>query len=213
MEVDMSGDGQSIKEVNMMRSHIPTTYVDMIGEGIITNKTKNNNLLEGDDVLSRMMMILKLEIKLGQLFKICPQLMKMMERSLMKMKTNRMTDVCKVNTIKDEDFEEVIPIVQVWIGKFEIRNVLLDGGSSVNIISRSLRKKLKLKKLQLTSFVVHMVDQWKVQPLGLIWNLKINLAGFVYKISAIVLKLENGVQAYSMLLGRSWLKQTKVHHN
>jgi hypothetical protein len=129
------------------------------------------------------------------------------------MKTNRMTDVCKVNTIKDEDFEEVIPIVQVWIGKFEIRNVLLDGGSSVNIISRSLRKKLKLKKLQLTSFVVHMVDQWKVQPLGLIWNLKINLAGFVYKISAIVLKLENGVQAYSMLLGRSWLKQTKVHHN
>jgi hypothetical protein len=40
--------------------------------------------------------------------------------------TNQMTDVCKVNTIKVEDFDEPIPIVQVRIGKFEIRNVLLD---------------------------------------------------------------------------------------
>jgi hypothetical protein len=38
MEIDMSGDGQLIKEVDMMRNHIPTTYVDMIGKGIITNK-------------------------------------------------------------------------------------------------------------------------------------------------------------------------------
>jgi hypothetical protein len=51
MEVDMSEDGQSIKKVDMMRSHIPTLYVDMIGEGITTNKVEDNNLLEGDDVI------------------------------------------------------------------------------------------------------------------------------------------------------------------
>ncbi len=37
-----------------------------------------------------------------------------------------MTDVCKVNTVKVEDFDEPIAIFQVRIGKFEIRNVLLD---------------------------------------------------------------------------------------
>jgi hypothetical protein len=213
MEVDMNGDGQSTKEVNMMRSHIPTTYVDMTREGIITNKIKDNNLLEGDDVLPKMMMTLKLKIKLGQLLKICPHLMKMMEKSLMKMKTNQMTDVCKISIVKAKDFDEPIPIVQVRIDKFEIRDVLLDGGSGVNIVSKSLRKKLGVRKPQLASFVVHMANQRKVQPMGLIRNLKINLASCVYKILVIVLKMENGVEAHSMLLGRPWLKQTKVHHN
>jgi hypothetical protein len=58
-----------------------------------------------------------------------------------------------------------------------------------------------------------MVDQWKVQPMGLIRNLKINLAGFVYKNLVTMLKMENGVEAYSMLLGRPWLRQTKAHQN
>ncbi len=48
--------------------------------------------------------------------------------------------------MKVEDFDEVMPIVQVWVGKFEIRDVLLDDGSSVNIISKSLRKSFGLKR-------------------------------------------------------------------
>jgi len=139
--------------------------------------------------------------------------MKMIEKSLMKMKMNQVTNVCKVNIIKVEDFDEVIPIVQVRIGKFEVRHVLLDGGSSVNIISESLKKKLGLKKPQLASFVVHMANQRKVQSMGLIQNLKIDLVACVYKILVTILKMENGVEAYFMFLGRPWLKQVKVHHN
>jgi hypothetical protein len=58
-----------------------------------------------------------------------------------------------------------------------------------------------------------MVDQRKAQPLGLIRNLKINLGSYVYKTLATTLNMENGLEAYSMLLGRSWLKQTKENHN
>jgi hypothetical protein len=54
-----------------------------------------------------------------------------------------------------------------------------------------------------------MVDQRKVQPL--IRNLKIDLVGYVYQISITILNMENGIEAYSMLLGRLWLKQAKVH--
>jgi hypothetical protein len=56
-----------------------------------------------------------------------------------------------------------------------------------------------------------MVDQRKVQPL--IRNFKIDLASCVYKISIIILNLENGIETYSMLMGRPWLKQAKTHHN
>jgi hypothetical protein len=39
--------------------------------------------------------------------------MKMMEKSLMKMKTNQVTDVSKFSTIKAEYFDEAILVVQV----------------------------------------------------------------------------------------------------
>jgi hypothetical protein len=58
-----------------------------------------------------------------------------------------------------------------------------------------------------------MVDQWKVYIIGLIKNLKINLAGCDYKNFVIMLNMENGVEAYSMLLGQPWLKLARVHHN
>jgi hypothetical protein len=52
-----------------------------------------------------------------------------------------------------------------------------------------------------------------IKVIGLIRNLKINLTGCDYKISVIVLNMENGVEAYSMLLGWPWLKLTRDHHN
>jgi hypothetical protein len=104
---------------------------------------------------------LKLEVKLGQLMKICPRLKGMVEKSLIKMREDQVVDVCKVTT-KVEDFDEAMSIVQVQVGKFEIRDVLLDDGFDVNIISESLRKKLGLKRTQLAPLVVLMVYQRKV---------------------------------------------------
>jgi hypothetical protein len=104
-------------------------------------------------------------------------------------------------------------VVQVRIGKFGVRDVLLDGRCGVNIISKSLRKKVGLRNPQLAPFVVRMVDQKKAQPLGLIRKLKIYLGGYVYKTLVTTLNMEHRIEAYSMLLGQSWLKQTKAHHN
>jgi hypothetical protein len=95
---------------------------------------------------TKVIMNSKLEMKLGQLMRICPQLKRVVERSLIKMKEDQVAYVCKV-TKKVEDFDEVMPVIQVWVGKFEIRDVLLDNGSNVNIIFESLKKKLGLKKL------------------------------------------------------------------
>ncbi len=61
--------------------------------------------------------------------------------------------------MKIKDFDEAMSIVQVWIQKFGVQNVLLDGRFGVNIISENLRKKVGLQKLQPTSFVVRMADQ------------------------------------------------------
>jgi len=54
---------------------------------------------------------------------------------------------------------------------------------------------------QLAPSVIKM-DQWKVHPIGLIHYLKFDLVICVSKISVIVLNVENGMEACSMLLGR-----------
>jgi hypothetical protein len=48
-----------------------------------------------------------LEVKLGQLMIIYPQLKGMVEKSLIKMKEDQVVDVCKITT-KVEDFDEVL---------------------------------------------------------------------------------------------------------
>lgn len=57
-----------------------------------------------------------------------------------------------------EDFDEVMLVVQVHVGRFGVRDVLLDNESNVNIISKSLRKKVELRKPKPTPFVVRMAD-------------------------------------------------------
>jgi hypothetical protein len=114
-------------------------------------------------------------------------------------------NVCKITNTNIEHFDEIMLVLQVLFGKYGVKDMLLDGGSNVNNILESLRKKLGLKRPQLAPFVM-MVDKWKVQLIGFIRNLKIDLINYVYKISIIVLNMEHGIEAYSMLLIKPWLK-------
>ncbi len=63
-------------------------------------------------------MNLKLEVKLGQLLKICEQLR--LRKYLLKMKELQVTDVCKVTIMKIIFFDETMLVVQVQVGKFGI---------------------------------------------------------------------------------------------
>jgi hypothetical protein len=110
------------------------------------------------------------------------------------------------------NFDEVMPIVQISIGNCEIMDVLLDGGFGINIIFKHMQRKLGLKKQQSVPFMVRMINQGKVQLVNLIRNFKINLARCTFKISVTALQMEDTPKAYSMLLRRPWLKQAKAHH-
>ncbi len=81
-----------------------------------------------------------------------------MTKSLLKMGEVQIANVYKITTTKVEDFDEAIPVVQVRVGKFRVKDVLLNDKSSVNIIFESLKKKLVLRKPKLAPFIVRMVD-------------------------------------------------------
>jgi hypothetical protein len=70
-------------------------------------------------------------------------------------------NVCKITNTKIEHFNEAMSVLQVWVWKYGKKNMLLNGGSNVNNILESLRKKLGLKRPQLGPLVIMMVDKWK----------------------------------------------------
>jgi hypothetical protein len=65
-----------------------------------------------------------------------------LEIPLTRTKGRDVTNVCKVTTTKVEDFDEAMPIIQIRIRKLGVKDVLLDGGLRVNIISKGDRKKI-----------------------------------------------------------------------
>ncbi len=85
-------------------------------------------------------------------------------------------------------------IIQVQIGKNTIKDVFLDGGFGVNIITKQLRLKLRLPKS-------------KHAP----YNMRIYVHGIHY-ITTFTIFQNNVIDySHSMLLGRPWLGMLKWH--
>jgi hypothetical protein len=103
-------------------------------------------------------------------------------------------------------------VIQVQNGKNTIQNVLLDGGSKVNIITKQLKLKLELPKPKLAPYNLRMVDQPTTKLMGLIKDLKIYVHDILYITTFIVLHNSVVYSNYSML-ERPWLKDVKMAHD
>jgi hypothetical protein len=77
-------------------------------------------------------------------------------------------------------------IIQVQVRKNFIKDVLLDGGSGVNIIMEKLRVQLRLSKPKLAPYNLHMAIQTITKPLGLVKDLKTLVHGIPYVVTFIV---------------------------
>ncbi len=89
--------------------------------------------------------------------------------------------------------------------------MLLDGAFRVNIIIEQLRLRLGLPKPKFAQYNLRMENQITTKLVGLIRDLNI----YVHNIPYIIMftMFQNSVVDfnYSMLLGRPWLRNAKVH--
>ncbi len=74
-------------------------------------------------------------------------------------------------------------VIRVHVTKNFIKDVFLDGGFGINIMTERLHVQLRLFKPKPTSYNLHMVDQTIAKPLGLIKVLKIYVHGIPYIIT------------------------------
>jgi hypothetical protein len=92
-----------------------------------------------------------MEVKLGNLIKIYPQLQKILQGFFYRWKKN-MYHMCKVGTHHKNDFDEVMPIVQVSITNCEIMDILLDYDSRMNIpVLKMFEEEVRLEEASFTT--------------------------------------------------------------
>jgi hypothetical protein len=102
-------------------------------------------------------------------------------------------------------------LIQVYIKKNAIEDVLLDGGYGVNIITKQLRLR-GLPKPKPTPYNLRMANQTTTKLVGLIKDLKIYIHGIPYITMFTVLQ-NNVVDSNYSMLGRPWLRDVKVAHD
>jgi len=92
-------------------------------------------------------------------------------------------------------------VIQVQVGENIVENILLDGGSNVNIMTKELWKMLGLPNYKLTPYTLWMVDKPSPNRLDLSKISKSKTHGIPYIATFTVMKNNVLDSIYSMLLG------------
>jgi hypothetical protein len=100
-------------------------------------------------------------------------------------------------------------MIQVQVGKNFIEDVLLDGDSRVNNITKKLRVQLGLSKPKPALYNLHMVNQTIAKPLGFIKDVRIIVNIIPYVVSFTIIQSSMLNSSYFMLLGFPWLRDLK----
>ena len=108
--------------------------------------------------------------------------------------------------------DEQNPSIKVILYGQEIGNVIIDGGSGVNVINKTTCEKLGITEWEACPFWLRMADTSTVRPIGLLRQLDVIIGGHSFQISAVILQLETQ-GAYPLLLGRPWLKTANIKQN
>ena len=108
--------------------------------------------------------------------------------------------------------DEQRPLIKVIIRRQEVAKTIADGGLGVNVINKTTCDKLGITKWDACPFWLRMVDTSTIRPLRLIRQLDVILVGHTFQLLTMVLHLD-AQEAYTLLLGRPWLKTANIKQN
>lgn len=93
-----------------------------------------------------------------------------------------------------------LPVISLTIGGTTVTDVLLDGGSRVNVSTEDESKPIGLPMPVAAPFKLKMVDDKLSQPFGLLGDVKIQIHDIIYTVTFTVIKCEDIKSDYKMLL-------------
>ena len=96
--------------------------------------------------------------------------------------------------------------IEVMMVDKVIPNVLVDGGSRLNILLELTIKRLGLSLTGPSPFIINMANQSLAVPLGMMKDCRNSTGGDQYVVTFNVIKMHSNKDIFFLLLGRPWLR-------
>ena len=162
-----------------------------------------------DKILESVMNHTKANISIGKLLEIALYCNKRVMAAL-NSQEGELEKPTSTYQVTAKAFDKEMPMISIIVKNRRVPNVLIDGGSGVNIITDTLRRKLGLKP---APFTIEMANQRKVMPKGIIRDVRLDVGGIVIRTTLTVIDMVSTEDSYSLLLGKPWLKEAQAQHD
>jgi hypothetical protein len=150
---------------------------------------------------------LKADITFGQLLEISPVARKTLKDGMPVNRRIRKVKTRVAARIQSRGGRDVKAIeIEVNIVDKVVPNVLVDGGSSLNILPEHTMKKLGLGLTGPSPLIINMANQSSTTPLGMIKDCRMTTGGEEYLVTFHVIKMHSNKDSFPILLGRPWLR-------
>ena len=104
---------------------------------------------------------------------------------------------------------DVKPIeIEIMVVNKVVPNVLVDGGSGLNILPEHTMKRLGFSVTGPSPFIINMTNQTPAMPLGMIKDCKISTGREEYVVIFHVIKIHSNKDTFPILLERPWLRMS-----
>ena len=151
---------------------------------------------------------LKADITFGQLLEILSMARKTLKQG---MPMNRRTKKVKTRVaarVQLQGGSRDVKAVQIEVMVVDkvVPNVLVDGGSGLNILPKHTMNRLGLSLTCPSPLIIDMANQSPAVPLGMIKDCRISTGGKEYVVTFHVIKMHSNKDTFPILLGRPWLR-------
>jgi hypothetical protein len=115
-----------------------------------------------------------------------------------------------ITSIAKEDLGDAEAMyIEAWVGDTNISDILVDGGSMVDLIGTQIAQLLQLPMYRTTDMGIRLADDTLIALDHYVW-LDINVGGVLTRLKVYVVPV---VQTYTILLSRRWLRRVSAVEN
>ena len=108
-----------------------------------------------------------------------------------------------MGAIEAKKEEDVLPVLEAYIKGQRIRNVYVDGGAQVSVMSKKMTHRLGLEVQGKYEFKAKMANNVSVKCDGVCKGIRVTVCGIRVEIDMYVIPAKG--EGYPVILGRPWL--------
>jgi hypothetical protein len=146
-----------------------------------------------DHTLQQILDTTNVTITLAKLVQISPELQQYLQRAVV---TEAKPDPTFVD-VNATTLDPNVAVIHVQLGGQTLTNVLVDGGSGVNVMSNHVRQALGLPQPRSARFILRMANDAPVTPLGILTMVGITIHGVSTPATFVIIAMPHNSSSHS----------------